>query len=125
MLDQLTDKVANKAAETAQTAALGLGASLCLVIGSAFLTGALWLFLLTVTTALFACLILGGIFAGVGLILVAVISAKSRSRKRKKHEEMLRYQSQQKEKLSNGLDGIPGIIAAFINGLNAGKKARF
>jgi biotin transporter BioY len=125
MFDQLTDKVADKAAQTAQTAALGLGASLCLVVGCAFLTGALWLYLLTVTTTLVACVIMGAIFTGVGLVMIALMSARSRNRKHQKREEFLRYQAQQKASVSNGLEGVAGVIAAFINGLNAGKKARF
>lgn len=125
MLNDLTDRVADKAAQTAQTAAIGLGASLCLVVGFVFLIGAAWLFLLTVTTALIACLIIGGLFTGTGLIMIAMMSARSKALKRKKQQEALRFQARQKENLSSGLDGMAGIIAAFINGMNAGKKARY
>lgn len=125
MLHELTDKVADKASQTAQTAAIGLGASLCLAVGFAFLTGAFWLFLLTVTTALVACLIIGGLFTGAGFVMIAVMSSRSAALKRRKHKEALRFQAQQTASVSSGMEGIAGIITAFINGINAGKKARF
>ena len=68
MFEYVTDRVAQKATRTAQTAAIGFGAMLCLIVGGAFLAVAAWLFLLTITTPLVACLIMGSLFFGMGLV---------------------------------------------------------
>lgn len=124
MLDHFTDKIADKAKHTAQTAALGLGAFLCLAVGGVFLTIAAWLFLLTVTTALIACLIIGSTFFGIGLIMIATISIRSSAQKRRKIRLQQQAHAAQTARLSSGLDGIAGVIAAFINGLNEGRRSR-
>lgn len=125
MLGLITDRLAEKATYTAQTAAIGLGAFLCLVVGSIFLTIAGWLFLLTLTTPLTASVILGSLFFGIGLLLFVVISIRSSIRKREKHRRMLQAQAAQQAQLSGGLGGLAGVIAAFINGVNEGRRARF
>ncbi len=125
MFDHFTDAIERKATEAAQTAAFGLGAFLCLVVGGVFLTIAGWLFLLTITTALIASLIIGSTFFGIGLIIFAGLSMRAQARKRQKREAALRAQSEQNSQLSGGLGGIAGVIAAFITGMNAGKKSRF
>ncbi len=124
MLNALTDKVSQRAAETAQTAAIGLGAGLCLLIGSIFLAAAGWIFLLTITTALLACLIMGGVFFGTGLVMVAVVSIRSRNLKRKREAELLRIQAQQRAHPFGGVEGIAALVIALINGFKAGKKTR-
>ena len=124
MLNVLLDRVALRATETAQTAAIGLGAGICLMVGSVFLAVAAWLFLLTITTALTACLIMGGIFFGVGLIMIAAIGIRSRHLKRLREAEMLRLQAQRQAVGATGIEGIVGIVVALINGFNAGKNTR-
>ena len=108
----------------AQTAAIGLGGLLFMVAGVFFFTLSAWLFLLTVTTMLNAALILGAAFFGIGLIFIAVASGRSKTdpRKRKKAAEQSRKENI--EALSDGMEGYAGLIAAFINGLNAGKNVR-
>lgn len=124
MLDHFTDKVAYKAKETAQTAAIGLGAFLCLAVGAVFLTGAAWLFLLTITTALVACLIIGFAFFGIGLLLIATISIQSSARRKRKHVMEAQARSAHTAQMTGGLVGIAGIVAAFVNGLNEGRRSR-
>jgi len=124
MLDYVTDRLADKAAYTAQTAAIGLGAYLCLLVGSVFLTIAGWIFLLTLTTPLNACLILGLLFFGIGMIMLFVISIRSTMRKKEKRRRMLREQAARQTQLSGGLGGLAGIIAAFMGGMNEGRKSR-
>ncbi|MCX8228011.1 MAG: hypothetical protein OTI35_18230 [Sulfitobacter sp.] len=124
MLNAVTEKVAQRAAETAQTAAIGLGAGLCLLVGSVFLAAAGWIFLLSITTALLACLIMGGVFFGAGLVMVAVVSIRSRNLKRKREAELLRIQAQQRAQPFGGVEGIAALVIALINGFKAGKKTR-
>lgn len=124
MFDLIADRLASKVKETAHTAAIGLGAFLCLVIGSLFLTVAAWLFLLTFTTTLVACLIIGSTFFGIGLILVFAMSIRSAARKRLKQRLQMEAAAAQKAQLSGGAGGIAAIIVAFINGMNAGRGTR-
>ncbi|WP_255200198.1 MULTISPECIES: hypothetical protein [unclassified Sulfitobacter] len=124
ILDALTDRVAQRAAETAQTAAIGLGAGLCLVVGSIFLSAAAWIFLLTITSTLIACLVIGGVFFGAGLVMVAATSIRSRNLKHQREAERLRLQAQQRAQALGGVEGIATLVVALINGFNAGKNAR-
>lgn len=124
MFEYVTDRVALKATRTAQTAAIGFGAMLCLIVGGAFLAVAFWLFLLTFTSALVACLILGSLLFGLGLVLIAALSIRARAIRRQKREAALRAQAMQQSQVTGGVGGIAAIIMAFVNGLNAGKQAR-
>ena len=124
MLDHITDKLADKAAYSAQTAAIGLGAFLCLLVGSIFLTIAGWIFLLTITTPLNACLILGSLFFGIGMIMLFTISVRSSMRKKEKRRRALREQAAKQSQLTGGLSGLAGIVAAFMGGMNEGRKSR-
>lgn len=124
IFDALADRLAQRAAETAQTAAIGLGAGLCLLVGSIFLASAAWLFLLTVTTALVACMVLGTGFFGIGLLMVAATSIRARNLKRLREAELLRLQAQQRTPALGGVEGIATLVVALINGFNAGKNAR-
>lgn len=121
MLEHVKDQLAEEAKHTAQTAAIGLGGFLCLIVGTVFLSIAGWLFLMTVTTALNASLILGLFFFGIGLILFVTISMRSRARKRERRRKMVRAQAAQQ----NEAGGIGAIINAFLSGLNEGRRARF
>ncbi|MEH6674177.1 MAG: hypothetical protein V7666_07185 [Sulfitobacter sp.] len=124
MFEYVTDRVALKATRTAQTAAIGFGAMLCLIVGGAFLAVAFWLFLLTFTSALVACLILGSLFFGLGFVLIAALSIRARAIRLQKREAALRAQAMQQAQATGGVGGIAAIIMAFVNGLNAGKQAR-
>ncbi|MFT6090068.1 hypothetical protein [Sulfitobacter sp.] len=124
MLDVIVDKVAQRATETAQTAAIGLGAGICLLVGSVFLAAAAWIFLLTITTALTACLIMGGVFFGAGLVMFAAIGIRSRRLQRQRELEMLRLEAQRKAQGPSGIESIIGIAVALINGFTAGKNTR-
>ena len=125
MFDQITDRVAIRAAQSARTAAFGVGAFLCLAVGGIFLASAAWLFLLTVTTAIVACLIIGGAFFGIGLIMFSLMLLRIRTQKRLKYEAALQARAAQSTHMAGGIGGLLGLITAFINGMNAGKKARF
>lgn len=125
MFDQITDRVAIRAAQSARTAAIGVAAFLCIAVGGIFLASAAWLFLLTVTSAIVACLIIGGMLFGIGLIMLSLMLLRIRTQKRLKYEAALQARAAQSAHLAGGIGGLLGLITAFINGMNAGKKARF
>lgn len=115
MLSLLLAKAQDSAAHKARMAAVGLGASIALFVGFAFLTLAAWLFLISVTTALVAALILGCTFVGIGLITLSVMSSISKSRKRAR---------QQAAAAAPQDPGLAGLAAAFVTGMTAGAKVR-
>ncbi|APE41985.1 hypothetical protein BOO69_00080 [Sulfitobacter alexandrii] len=119
MFDHLAQKAQVKAAQTAQTAALGLGASLLLAVGLGFLTAALWIYLVTVSGALMAALVIGAIYVGAGFVVLAVLSAKRRSAKREL--EKIEYEKQKGADIQSTLQQL---ILAFVTGMQAGRTGR-
>lgn len=120
MFDHLAQKAQVKASQTAQTAVLGLGASLLLAVGVGFLTAALWIYLVTVSTALTAAIIIGAIYFGAGLIMIAVMSAKRRSAQR----QIERIELARQHKSSDIQGTLQQVILAFVSGMQAGRKGR-
>ena len=114
MLSELAHQAEDAAARTAQTAFLGLGASIALAVGAGFLTLAAWLFLVQVSTVLLAAVILGAAYFGIGLILLATISARRRARERQRA----------RERAENSSSGIQQLALAFLTGLRAGRSRR-
>ncbi|QFT58142.1 hypothetical protein FIU94_04840 [Sulfitobacter sp. THAF37] len=116
MFDHLAHKAQIKAAQTAQTAVLGLGASLLLAVGIGFLTTAFWIFLVSIADALIAALIIGALYAGAGMIMLAVMSAKRRAAQRQLERIELEKQT------GSDLQGtIQQLILAFVTGITAGR----
>lgn len=118
MFDRFIDRAQDAASRTARKAALGLGAMLCLTVGIAFLTVAAWLFIISVTTALNAALIIGGAYSGVGLILIGVMSAKGAPGPQGRSNGSNASQTPANDDIG------PKIVEAFMTGLRAGQKAR-
>lgn len=118
MLALLTHQLQVTATRTAHTAVLGMGAGICLLIGMGFLTAAAAIFLASVTTALATTLILGGLYAGIGFILLMVMSMRSRARERERAAALAAAPAA-------AAGSLTGVIAAFLSGLSAGKRARF
>ena len=110
MLAQLKDS----AARTAQRAALGGLGGICLLAGVGFLTAAFFMFLLTQTDPIAACLIVGGMFSGVGLILVGV----SRAGKSAPPPAVQTAQA------SPSASSMTPVMLAFLDGLQQGMAAR-
>ena len=117
MFAHLVHKVQNAAARTARKAALGLGAAICIAVGLGFLTAAAWLFIISVTTALNAALIIGGAYCGLGLVLIGMASADGPKRSTPPH-------STQAGSPQKADDIAPQIIEAFLTGLKAGQRSR-
>lgn len=96
----------------AKRAALSTLAGLMIVVGLGFLTTALFILIASTHSALFATSVIGGIYFGVGLILLAV-SMPSR-RRRIPH--------------TPAIDPTAAVIAqvteGFITGLHAGRATR-
>lgn len=125
MFDLLLDRVALRATQTAHTAALGFGAAVCLIVGGLFFAVAIWVFLVQVSSTLIASMVLGALFFGAGLLLLAIMSIRSRLLRRRRYEAALRATAAREAQLATGVGGIAAIIAAFVNGMTAGKKARY
>ena len=110
----LTNMLANARAQalhSAQSAGIGVFASLALLVGLAFWTGATWLFLLTLTSPLNACVILGAVYTGAGLIgfaAIAMRSAKPTPQTPKSPPEAT----------------VEGLLSAFMTGVTAGARTR-
>lgn len=101
-------------ARTLQRAALGGLGGVFIFSGVGFLTAGFFLFLLTQTDPITACLILGGVFVGAGLILVGL--TQSNPSKRKADETPVNDQT-------NGSPMAP-VVLAFLDGLQQGMAAR-
>lgn len=88
-----------------------------LAVGIAFWTIAAWLFLLTVTTAVNAPIILGALYTGAGLVGFGVASMRSQKTVQKPAPpEPVSPKSPEAT--------LEKLIAAFISGMNAGAKTR-
>jgi uncharacterized membrane protein YcjF (UPF0283 family) len=119
MLALLSHHIQATATRTAHTAVLGLGAAISLFVGLGFLTAAAWLLLTTLTTSLIATVILGAAYSGIGFLLLAVMSMRSREKRRARAAALAATAS------STTAGNMTAVIAAFMTGLSAGKKARF
>jgi site-specific recombinase len=115
MIAQISARIQDAVSRTLQSIVLGAGALFCLSIGLAFLTLAAWLYLISVTTSMMAALILGSVYAGIGLILLAVASSGPR-RSKAKYAKRLDQPNEEAE--------IAKIVAAFMTGVTAGRKSR-
>ena len=98
----------------ARTAMLSASAALFLFIGLLFLTFAAWLYLLTVTSAMMAALILGAVYLGVGFLLLAIAGSS---------QQVPPPQAEESQAASEH-DGMKNLVLAFLGGITAGQKAR-
>ncbi|MGB5556524.1 MAG: phage holin family protein [Paracoccaceae bacterium] len=110
------DNLRSAAADTARRTAVGLAAGLSLLIGLLFLTLAAWIAIASVADNLTAALIIGAVYVGLALILLAF--ALTRQNKAKVYHPALGAPTSRNENVFNG------IAAAFFEGLGAGLTAR-
>ncbi len=75
----IIDTFRHEARTAVRSAALKSVGMLLMLVGLGFLTAALWLFIVTVATALMAAMVIGALYCGVGLILLSVASFRSRA----------------------------------------------
>ena len=104
------------AAQTARRSAFGLLGGLALVVGIAFLTVALWIVLVNVADSLTAALVIGSIYVGSALILLA-FSLSGRS-------DPPTVRAHHRQAPPSKAEAMVGIAAAFFEGLGAGLTAR-
>lgn len=124
MLGLLAAQFNTVASRTVKTAALGLSAAFFLVIGLMFLTTAVCLFLLTVTTPVVTFLIMGMAYVGIGSVLFSVMLARNRAN-RKRQEAAAAAAATAAVPVMAGGGGLVGLLVAFVTGLTAARKARF
>lgn len=87
-------------------------------VGVGFLTAAAWMMLEDAYSAIAAAMILAGIYAGLGLIILG-LNASSHDDDASPHDEQFRDPAQHPEPGT-----IPPLAEAFIIGLNAALAAR-
>ncbi|MEQ6249289.1 hypothetical protein ABMC89_10405 [Sulfitobacter sp. HNIBRBA3233] len=114
MLDRLLAHASHRASHAAGSAAIGLGAGILLFVGLGFWTAAGWIFLISVTTALNAALIMGSVFFGAALIGFAIVAI------RRRNERIRNSHSSARQKAMS----IEQIILAFVTGMTAGSRTR-
>jgi len=115
MLSGFIRQAQRTAKQTARKAALGLVGGLFALAGTSFLTLAAWLYLMTVTTALNAALILGAAYMGLELIFLALSAAKTGPSAHQKPAEPAEPKQD---------DMMSQVVTAFMTGVQAGQKAR-
>ncbi|QIE47331.1 hypothetical protein G5B38_18370 [Pseudohalocynthiibacter aestuariivivens] len=72
----IVDSLRQDARAAARTAALASAGVLLGIVGLGFLTVALWMFIVIVSTPLTAATVIGALYSGVALILLAIASSR-------------------------------------------------
>lgn len=124
MLGLLAAQFTTAASRTAKSAALGLSAAVFLVVGIIFLTTAICLFLLSVTTPVVTFFILGVAYLGAGSLVFSVMLARNRAHRRRKEAAAAAAATAAVPAMAGG-SGLVTLLVAFITGLTAARKARF
>lgn len=116
MFDGLKQNAKETASRTARSAALGLGALLCFGVGLGFLTVSAWIFLQTLLPPVQVALVIGFVYMGLGMILIAALAFNG--------DRTSERQNRQEEE-DKGMDHPAAkLVVAFISGLQAGRSAR-
>lgn len=102
---------------TARTASLGVLGLVFALVGIGFLTVALWLFVVTVGSALIAAVIIGALYCAVGCLLLAIAASRSRAQERAKRLAAAQAAPDARSPFVQMAEG-------FAIGLQAGRSAR-
>ncbi|WP_425657706.1 phage holin family protein [Roseobacter sp. EG26] len=102
-----------KLRRSAQRLALGTLGGIMLLAGLGFFSASALMLLLTMTDPITACAILGGAFAGIGLLMIAVTQSSDNDG----HHATADTSSAQK-------DDMPPLAAAFMQGMAQGMAVR-
>lgn len=113
MFELFEQRASHAAKKAGRTVAIGLGALISLGVGCAFLTLSAWLFLVTVTEPAIAALIIGGVYTGAALILLA----RAGTSKSEKPAPAPTPDQPLPPDMSP-------LVAAFVTGIQAGARAR-
>ena len=104
--------VGQKVEAVARKAAIASASAILAVVGAAFLTGAGWLLLVEVRSALFAATVIGAIYMGLALIGFAV--AASTTHKRHVHHDP--------QDAMHGLSPLQLVVVSFLQGIEQGAR---
>lgn len=104
------DLIEKKAKAAARSIVLSSVGGLSLAVGLAFLTVAAWIFLTAVATPLTAALVIGGVYTGLGLIMMGLSSARSTE-----PAPVAR---------THAPSEAPPLMQAFLHGMQAGANAQ-
>ncbi|MFX0545089.1 hypothetical protein ACEWPL_006035 [Roseovarius sp. S1116L3] len=114
----LVSAIKYRSARALRRALLTAIGSILVVIGAVFLTSAAWIMLAQTYSALFAALILAGIFLGLGLIFLGVASAT-------RYHPVAPEAAPLRDPATPPVPGAMSPLAeAFLIGLNAALAAR-
>ena len=106
--------VEKKVAVAARKAALFSVSGLLGLVGAAFLTGAAWLLLVELKSALFAATVIGGVYMGLALIFAAIGSSSARKP----------VQQHPDDPNPNGLSPLQLVVVSFLQGVAQGAQAK-
>ena len=115
----LVTAIRDRSARAARRALILISGVAFLLIGIGFLTSAAWIMLEEVYSAAAASAILSGVYAGIGLVTIAIASS---SAKRELRTPERPVQQDPAETLQPGV--TPPLVQAFLIGLNAALAAR-
>ena len=105
-------QVKDKAARVARRAGILSGGVLCIIVGTGFLTAAVWLYLATAYDPMLASVVIGIGYLGAGLLVVGIaVSDSSPAAKQPLAQE------------AKAAPDAPPLLQAFLYGLQAGATA--
>jgi hypothetical protein len=102
--------IEQKVAKTARKAGLVTASAALMLVGAGFLTAAVWIYLATTQTALFAAVVIGMAYLGLGAVTLG-FAAKTPE---PPHEP---------DPLQ-GLTPMQTVLVAFLQGMDQGKRAK-
>lgn len=106
-LEQKVEAVARKAVLVSASAILA-------TVGAAFLTGAAWLVLVELRSAIFAASVIGAVYVGVALVLLAVASSSTKTP----------TAQQPFQQDLNGLSPLLLVVMSFLQGIEQGASSK-
>ncbi len=104
--------VEKKVEAAARKAALFSASALLAMVGAAFLTGAAWLLLAELQSAIFAATVIGAVYFGLALVGFAVASSSSK--------KALLSQTQNVD--LSGLSPLQLVVVSFLQGIEQGAR---
>ena len=123
MLQRIANDVKDSARATARAALFSTLGGFFALVGTGFLTLALWLLLVSVESALFAATVIGALYCAFGFILLAV-GLKGRKHTTTDSYEFSSGRSQGQEAANTPREPFLQMAEGFAMGLQAGRSAR-
>jgi hypothetical protein len=121
MLGLLMHGIEHKVAGAARKAGLITASAVLTGVGAAFLTAAAWIYLSTLHSPGFAALIIGLIYVGAGVVVLAMALSR-RSPRASRRRDAIGPDAPQHDGL--GLSPMQLVLVAFLQGLEQGQNAK-